>query len=558
MDRKPIQFPPGVIRKGSPAEMQGQWYEANLVRWVEGVLRPVGGIERIHLLASDGSPFAGFASTARATHVWSTHDGRILTAILCEEHLYVMTQAGVVTDITPVGGITPVPEPEIGGYGDEIYYGADGGLAPPLPPFASGTPIPPIFEDPNEGYGTPRGEKPAKLLLGEMWTLDNFGDLLLAMVSYDRRLLTWDPTEVGAVAAEVVPTPPDTELDPPEPGGGNAPKGRFFVVTPERHVMVFACTDDGVHLNRFEWCSQENIKDWLYTNENNSAGFYDIEPSAPFICAVPTRTGILAFTTTRSYLISYYGDPYFYAYALIGYYNAPISGHAITRSASTAVWLASDGFWQFDGVTVAPLPCTLLDYVQTTIDPIWGYRRTYAVYLGMQSELYWFYPSKGQTENDLYVCYNFDEKWWSMGKLKRTCGTPGSTLTYPLLSDGTELYLHEKGLYYADAPELPYAVTAAINVGYGGRQCTVRQGIVDTRAPADDVHFRIGGQRDRITDGTEIQDVEIPLAVRRDGGKLDFRVTGRDITIRIESARNGVEPWTFGQMLVKIIPRGSR
>jgi hypothetical protein len=50
----------------------------------------------------------------------------------------------------------------------------------------------------------------------------------------------------------------------------------------------------------------------------------------------------------------------------------------------------------------------------------------------------------------------------------------------------------------------------------------------------------------------------MPLAIRREGGKLDFRVTGRDVYIRIESARNGCEPWTFGEMLVKVFPRGGR
>ena len=556
-DRQPFSFPPGIVRKGSPAQMVGQWYEGNLVRWVEGVLRPVGGIERVNLLedAPPQNPFTGFASTVRATHIWMVGD-LVYRAILCERHLYIMSQGGTIIDITPVDGISAPPVPEEGGYGDDIYYGAEGGLTDftKLLPDEDPGPIAPIYADPS-GYGTPRPMRTPSVVLGHMWTLDNFGDLLVAMVSYDRRLLVWDANDPNSKAAEVVPTPEDISNVPPIVGGGVAPHGRFFVVSPERHVIVFNV--DG-KANRFVWCSQEDIHDWKYDNELNSAGYYDIEPSAPFITALPTRTGILAFTTSRSYLISYIGDPYFYSYTLLGYFNAPVSGHAITRSASTAIWFAPDGFWQFDGVNIAPLSCTLLDYIQRTIDPIWSYRRMQAVYLGVQSELWFFYPERDAQENTHYVCYNFDEKWWSMGRLARTCGSPGSTLSYPLLSDGDNLYYHEKGFAYADAPELPYAQSGAINVAKGGRKCTVRQGIVDTRAPAADVYFRIGATLDRIADGTEITDIEMPLAIRRDGGKLDFRVTGRDVFVRIESARNGVEPWTFGEMLVKVFPRGGR
>jgi hypothetical protein len=60
-DRTPIQLPPGVARQGSQAEMQGRWYTSQLVRWVSGVLRPVGGWEKI-------APSAPFVGTIRALH----------------------------------------------------------------------------------------------------------------------------------------------------------------------------------------------------------------------------------------------------------------------------------------------------------------------------------------------------------------------------------------------------------------------------------------------------------------------------------------------------------
>jgi hypothetical protein len=373
-----------------------------------------------------------------------------------------------------------------------------------------------------------------------MWSLDNWGDDLIAMASSDGRLLRWKPSDPPGTLATRVPT---------------SPLGRMFLITPERHCMMFW---DGAFFNRFGWCSQENIEDWSYTSTTNSASMYDLQPAVPFVAAVVTRSAILAFTARAAYAITYAGTPYFYTYNFLGYYNAPVAGNAITQSASGALWYSDDGFWGFDGATISPVACPLLDYVYKTIDPVWRFRRTASFYLGSHSECWFFYPGRGMQENDHYVAYNFDERWWSMGKLSRTCGSPGSAMGYPIMSDGTDLFFHEKGNFYVDAPELPYAQSGAINIANGARQVTARQGIVDTRARIEDVQFKIGARRDRIENGSEIMDEELGLTARSEGGKLDFRVTGRDLIIRIQSLQNGAEPWTFGQMLLKLFPRGSR
>jgi hypothetical protein len=567
-ERTPIQFEPGTFRQGSEAEMAGRWYETHLIRWVGGVMRPIDGWEKVSLLNGDtpADPWPGFASTVRKTHVWVSHDGIKRWAFLCEQHLYVMTQSGEVFDITPTAGIVGPDNTLAGGYGDDIYYGSAGGLDPddgppnpdewldpptnsiPNPAYPTTVGLPTIYEDPN-GYGMQRPDRLEQaLLIGPMWSLDNFGDTLLAMASTDRKLYEWDPMVPGTPAKPVVA---DTDR-------GIVPQGRCFVVTPERHVIVFE-DDAGNKFNKFGWCSQELLHDWKYDDPDNSAGFYELEPAEPFITAVVTRYGVLAFTATRTYLITYYGEPYVYSYAFIGNYNAPVSGNAITALANRTVWQSSDGFWYFDGVNIQPLACTVLDWVQQLKDPVWQYRRCVAIPIGSQSEVWFFFPSKDNTENTHFAAYNFDEKWWSQGHgICRTAGVAGSALSYPTMSDGAHVFFHEKGLYYTDASVLPYAQSAAINVAKGARMCTLRQGIVDTRAPAGDVQFMVGARKARISNPTNIEDIRLSLAALRDRGRLDFRVTGRDAFIRIQSMRNGSEPWTFGQFLCKVFPRGQR
>ena len=520
VDRTPIQLPPGINRMGSEAEVgSGHWYEGQLVRWVSGVLRPVGGWERLAPVNQVGETPWVPASPIRRTHTWIAQNGAKFTAVLCEKNLYVIDDGGVVRDITPADGIQGTDFTTAGGYG-EYYYNYD-------------------------TYGTPRPDRPVRLVIGPMWSLDNWGDDLLAMASSDSRLLRWKPSDPDGTLA--------TEVQNDE--GVKAPRGRFFLVTPERHVMMFWLNGQ---FNSFGWCAQEDVEFWDFTSTTSSAGKYDMQPAIPFVTAVVTRSAIIAFTARSAYAVTYMGTPYFYTYNFLGYYNAPVNGNAVAQSASGCMWLSDDGFWAFDGATISPVGCPILDWVIQTIDPVWKYRRPSAFYLGSHSEVWFFFPRREATENTNYASYNFDEKWWSMGELSRTCGTPGSALSYPLMSDTRYLYEHEKGLFYTDAPQLPYAQTGAINIANGARQVTARQGIVDTRAPATDVQFMVAARRDRISDGTEIPDVELALAPRREGGKLDFRVTGRDLIIRIQSARNGVQPWTFGKFLCKLFPRGGR
>ena len=38
-----LDIPPGVVRSGSQVESNGRWRDANLIRWHQSRLRPVGG-----------------------------------------------------------------------------------------------------------------------------------------------------------------------------------------------------------------------------------------------------------------------------------------------------------------------------------------------------------------------------------------------------------------------------------------------------------------------------------------------------------------------------------
>jgi len=50
----PLSIPPGVYRSGTELQSAGRWYDANLVRWTEGSMEPVGGWEKRNIAALTG------------------------------------------------------------------------------------------------------------------------------------------------------------------------------------------------------------------------------------------------------------------------------------------------------------------------------------------------------------------------------------------------------------------------------------------------------------------------------------------------------------------------
>jgi hypothetical protein len=529
----PISFPPGLNRMSTRAAVGMGWYDSHLIRWVQGRLRPISGWELMDL-PDLGSPI-------RALHVWSDNAGSVRLGILCETKLFVLegpdvTGAGdILRDVTPSDGIKAPPRLRQGGYGND-KYGA--GTTPP------GN-FPNIYGMGQRNYRTDYRS------VGEVWRLANWGDDLIAMASPDGRLLRWKPgpddPDVGPNLAAAVP---------------NAPLGnRTFIVTAERHVMIFAM--DG-QVNKFGWCSQENIDDWDFASTTNTAGFYTIEPASRIVDAVAAAYSIVFWTVQGAYAVQYKALPYVYTYSYLGQQTAPLSAQSAVAYSGTVMWPAADGFWRFDGSQIQSVPCPILDWFQEQYDPISTRAHMAGWFNGSFSEIWWCFPSTGSmNENDTLIVYNFRESWWSIGKLKRTCGIPGTSNSYPLMASAGQIYRHEKGHFYPGADELPWIRSGAFGLEKGTVIATTRQLIVDTDADLDAVSYEIIATRGRFQGTPEYSGGPRTPATRRylrapitDQGKIDYRITGRDFSVKMQMLTS--KPWTFGQGLVMVTPRGRR
>jgi hypothetical protein len=549
----PIEIPPGVVSTATKKMRSTNWSEVNLLRWREGLLMPVGGQSPLY----SGTPFA---SRCRRIHGWYDLDQIYHIAYLCEEHIYVDT-GGEIEDITPLSGLSAVPYNQ-GDYSDGPYSGdVTYGLAPPESGLEGGY----GDLDYSEGtYGTPRPYSTVLPVdrLPDCYSLDNFGSVLYAMTSADTRLLMWDPA-VGGHAVE----------QPASSGRGPVPRGRCFVITPERFVMIFGSFADGTTSggpspigggqNRFAWCDQENPGAWDYSSVTSQAGFLDIEPSSPIVTAISTRSGTLIWTGKNAYVSLFLGLPYVYNYSELAKNCTPWSPQSVVNTSSMALWMSEQGMFSFDGTSILPLACKIRPWIDesigddpTTLANVRG--QSFACHVENFNEFWWFFPQDQNTSGTPYntrcALYNYKDGWWSEGRMTRSAGITASYTSHTIMADGTLVFRHEDGLVYANA-DPPFAETFDMTLTSGARLTTVKQLIPDVEGDVGNLLYSLFYRNSRSQGAPELRSPLVPV---RNDGYVDFRVTGRDIRLRIDVASGIIKPWTLGQHLIDAVVRGDR
>ena len=89
----PLTIPPGVKKGGTDLQSSGRWADANLVRWHEGNLMPVGGWRN---RSNEPAP-----NPIRGLFGWKSNSGSRYVVGGTYEKLYVWMPAGAIYDITP-------------------------------------------------------------------------------------------------------------------------------------------------------------------------------------------------------------------------------------------------------------------------------------------------------------------------------------------------------------------------------------------------------------------------------------------------------------------------
>lgn len=498
---QPIEIPPGVVSAPTKSSRSGNWREVNHMRWVDQRLTPVGGWSRIDNTA--------LPSKLRKMHTWIDYSGVRRTAYLCEGHLLVDSGSGPV-DVSPeIAIVMPNQDVAQGGYGQEMYSA--------------------------DLYGTPRPPSFTRKEITPIYCIDNWGETLIAMTSTDGRLLMWNPNTPTTKAAAVQ----------------NAPiSNRCFVVTPERHVMLFGMAGD---FRKFGWCNQEIITDWNFATVDGSAGFYDLEPASPIVTATNTADGVLFFcANNKSFIVRYAGLPFVYTYEEVSEVGGPISPASLVETPVGTMFVDLNGFWMFTAGSMQPIQCPVWSWVHDRYRDFSSRYEATFVHLTKFSEVWWFFGTTNETKTTHYVSYNYRDGWWSMGQLSRSCGFSSTYFSLPRMSDGEFVYEHENGWVYPNENS-PWAETFPLNVSSGALLSTFDRMLVDAEGDFSRLDFTLDYNTKRVGETRK-------TAVRTIGpnGYVGFRATGRDFRLRVATRSGYGSNWTIGQPLVDIKTRGKK
>lgn len=491
----PIKLPPGVYRVGTDFEGSNRWRDANLVRWHQGSMRPVGGWRE----KADASSL--ITAAPRAMHIWVDNTQNANTALGTANELVYVAASGTATDITPVGFTT----------GDEdaaINYAYGGSF------YSSGL------------YGV-RREGSQQFQEAGTWSLDNWGEYLVGCATSDGKLYEWQG-DTATPAAQI----------------SNSPTGcKGLIVTEER--FIFALQANG-NPRRVAWCDREDNTLWTPA-ATNEAGDIELQTSGEIMCAARMRGRSIILTNVDAHIATYQGPPYVYGFERVGTACGAVSRKSLVAIDQGAFWMGRESFYMFDGSTAKQMPCDVQDYVFEDMNAN-QHSKVHAVHNSEYGEIWWFYPSNGSTECDRYVSYDYLENHWEIGQIDRTAGADQGVFAEPQWVDATGvIYEHEiHGIGHGSYT--PYAESGPISLGNGDTVMKVNQLIPDEETQGEvNVSFKTRFHPN---------DTERTYGPYDTSNPTSLRFTGRQVRLRVESTGN--QDWRVGVMRINAEAGGRR
>jgi len=467
----PLELPPGVYRNGTDFESSNRWRDANLVRWNDGSLRPVGGW--------DTRKSSATASVPRGLHAWVDNSNASALAIGTHNKLIYCNASGTLSDITP-SGLTS-------GDVDAVLNVAFGGGFWGTGMYGITRPSTGIYQE------------------ATTWALDNWGQYLLACSSKDGKIYEWQ------LNTSVLPT-----------ALSNAPVGNnSMLVTEERFVFALGAAGNP---RKVQWCDKEANTVWTPA-ATNEAGDFELQTSGQIMCGVRMRGTTLILTDTDAHIATYSGPPFVYGFERVGTACGVVSRKSVVAIDQGAFWLGANGFFTFDGSVARELKCDVHDFIFRNISNS-QISKAYAIHNSQHSEIWWFYTSENSTENDSYVTYDYKEGHWSVGLLDRTAGVDRGVFDFPIWADADgDLFNHEYGFYHGSLT--PFAESGSISIGNGDQIMKVTNLIPDELTQGDvKVTFKTRFHPN---------DTERTYGSYTMANPTPVRFSGRQIRIRIES-----------------------
>ena len=259
-----------------------------------------------------------------------------------------------------------------------------------------------------------------------MWTLDNYGTTLLALIT-NSVCVQWDSTIASATTtrATVISNAPTASRD-------------MLVSTPDRHLVFFGTettigdpdTQDPMFI-RFS--SQESLTDYTPT-ATNTAGSQRFADGSKIIGAIRGRDAMYIWTDTAMFTMRFVGSPFTFAFEQVGTNCGLIGKNACVEVDGAGYWMSDNGFFRYTG-KLESMDCLVEDFVYDDINTT----ANQLVNCGLNNlfgEIMWFYCTEASNVVDRVVAFNYIDSSpqrgiWTTGTLNRTAWADSAVFGKP-------------------------------------------------------------------------------------------------------------------------------
>lgn len=397
------------------------------------------------------------------------------------------------------------------------------------------------------------------------WSQANYGEDLI-INPRGGPLYYWKNNANPSIIDRAVLLAP-TSASPFDTDSGAPVVCNFMLVSDaSRFVLAFGVNDYGSSVLDpllVRWSDQENYALWNPAI-TNQAGSYRLSQGSAIVCAQQTRQEILVFTDTSVYGMQYQGPPYVWGFQPLGTAISMASPNAVVTAADVTYWMGTDAFYMYNG-RVQQMRCDLWQYVFGDIN----LTQQYQVCAGVNrafSEVWWFYCSANSDQVDRYVVYNYREDIWYYGTMARTAWIDAGLRKLPIAADyNPQLLYHESGnddgSTNPPSPIHAFIESSDFDIGEGHNFGFVTRILPDVNfngstTATPEVTFAI---RPRQYPGAPYgAEAAVPTfsanaysgttrsyPVQYFTERLDVRLRGRQMSLRIESSDAGVA-WQLG------------
>lgn len=557
MPYQSIDLPAGVYRHGTDLEGAGRWRDVNLVRWRNGALSPIGGWEE---RVKDGTTETSTATDQQTVFSYTFSPDRV-TQIAVYQNDNLLASSAYVINLSaktvtlntgaalndnikiklifldkPVRGAIAwvdnlaTTNMAVGTFEKLFYISANNAVSDITPVgFTSGNEDAALRSGFGAGnyntgyYGTERVST-GEFQEATTWSLDTWGEYLVGCSVDDGKLYEWQLS--AATPADEIANAPTSNLG--------------LVVTNERFLFALGA---GGNPRKVQWCDKEDNTLWTPA-ATNEAGDFELATNGEILSGHKMRGRTLILTTTDAHIATYIGPQLVFQFQRAGTDCGAISRHACVSHMEGAYWMGSKSFFFFNGSAVQEMPCEVLDYVFTDLNTDQRSKVT-AMNNTQYGEVWWFYPSGSSVENDRYVVYNYQERYWNIGTLSRTSGFDAGVMKHPIMFDANgDFYDHETGFDHDGTA--PHAESGPIL--FGSNIVKVNEIIPDEKTQGQTTltfKSRFYPNGSEFTHGPFTSNN--PISARFSGRQIRMRVNGTELT-----------NWRFGVPRLNVIVGGNR